>query len=220
MLNYVETAHSSTIVPLISQRQGQQDATRYVSSVFSYVIGPLDPAHITSVPVHLSTGEEYTLLVPVQWPSSLLTHPAWKDGYEWGYLEGSPQEEKWAVPKLVNEVYSMLSELCNDADPDVYPWTFGFLLGVLASMAERDKILALTGLAHACFLLPLFTQERPADWPRYEPYHASFLHDRVVKAYRARVRVYRQQGKSFDEAQRLALAGSMREEMCSKEGTR
>jgi hypothetical protein len=34
---------------------------------------------------------------------------------------------------------------------------------------------------------------------------ADILHARAVKAYRARVWVYKEQGKSYDEAQRLAL---------------
>lgn len=75
----------------------------------------------------------------------------------------------------------------------------------MTRLAETDRILALVGMAHLCFLLPLLTQERPSDWPRSEPYHARILHDRAVKTYRARVRVCREQGKSFDEAQRLAL---------------
>jgi hypothetical protein len=179
------------------------------TAVSSYAIGPIDLAHITSLHAHLSTGDECSLLVPVQLPPSLLTHPACKDGYEWGYLEGNPEEEKWTFPKLVNEVYSILSELCNGSDPDFYPWTLGFLLGELASIAEQDKTLALTGLAHSCFLLPLLTQDRPSDWPRHEPYHAAYLHRDAVKAYRAQVRVYREESKSYDEAQRLALAASV-----------
>lgn len=82
----------------------------------------------------------------------------------------------------------------------------GFVLGELTRLAEWDTTLAHTGLAHYCFLLPLFTQEHPASWPRYEPYHVGLWHTRVVKAYRVRVRGYREQGTSFDEAQRLALS--------------
>ncbi len=81
----------------------------------------------------------------------------------------------------------------DSSNPDFIPWTLGFLLGELANIAEWDKTLAHTGLAHFCFLLPLFMQERPSDWPRYEPYHPAYLHDRMVKAYRAQVRFYREQ---------------------------
>lgn len=91
---------------------------------------------------------------------------------------------------------------------DILPWQVGWLLRDLTRLAETDRLLAYTGLAHLCFLLPLLTQSRPTDWPRREPYHAYILHDRAVKAYRARVRLYREQGKSYDEAQRLALATS------------
>src|SRR6266566_1421072 len=208
MLNYAETASSSTNVPLapVPQSQHQQDTAHYVSSAFSYAIGPIDPAQITSLHVHLSTGDECSLLVPVQLPSSLLAHPAFKDGSEWGCLEGNPEEEEWTVPKLVNELHQNLADLYGKHEPDFYLWTLGFFLGELASIAEQHRTLALTGLAHYCVLLSLLTQARPSDWPRYDPYHAGFLHHRAVKAYRARVRVYREQGKSFDEAQRLALA--------------
>jgi len=176
-----------------------------ISSVFSYAIGPIDSAQITSLHAHLSNGEECLLLVPVHLPPSILAHPVFKEGYEWGYLESHAEEEKWTVPKLMNELYQNLADLCHKHEPDFYPWTLGFVLGELANVAERDKTLALTGLAHYCFLLPLLTQERPPSWPRYEPYHAGTLHDRAVKAYRVRVRVYREQGKSFAEAQHLAL---------------
>ena len=208
MLNYTETASISTIVSVASlpQSQCQEHTSGYVSSVFSYAIGPVDPTQITSLHTQLSTGQECWLFIPIQVPSSLLAHPVFREGYEWGYLESHAEEEEWSVPKLVNELYQNLADLSHyKQDPDFYPWTLGFLLGELVNIAERDKTLALTGLAHFCFLLSLFTQGCPLDWPRYEPYHAAYLHDRIVKAYRARVRAYREQGESFDEPQRSAL---------------
>ena len=89
----------------------------------------------------------------------------------------------WTVPKLVNEIYWNLEELCHKHEPDFYPWALGFLLGELASIAERDKMLALTGLAHYCFLLPLLTQERSSFWPRFEPYDVGILYRCAVRAY-------------------------------------
>ncbi len=86
-----------------------------------------------------------------------------KEGCEWGYLEGNPEDERWTVPKLVNELYWNLEDLCHEQKPDFCPWVLGFLLGELISIAEHDQTLALTGLAHYCFLLPLLIQERPAD---------------------------------------------------------
>ncbi len=61
MLTYAETARSSTIVPLapVSQGQRQQDTAHYVSSAFSYAIGPIDPAQLITMHAHLSDGEEH-----------------------------------------------------------------------------------------------------------------------------------------------------------------
>ncbi len=91
------------------------------SPMSSYAIGPLDPMQFTPLHTHLSTGEEYSLLVPVQLPPSILTHPIFKDGYEWAYTEGNPEEE-WTVPKLVNEVYHFIAELCYEDEPDFCAW--------------------------------------------------------------------------------------------------
>ena len=175
------------------------------SQASSYAIGPVDPVQLTALHAHLSTGEEYSLLVPVHLPPSILTHPMFKDGYEWGYTEGAPEEEEWTVPKLVNEVYHILAELCDEDEPDFCPWTLGFLLGELASLAETDRTLALTGLAHYCFLLPFFLLDGTLSWPLYRIFQAGYLHNRVLRTYRARVRVWREQGMSFAQAQRLAL---------------
>src|SRR5713226_763157 len=211
MLNYAETASSSTILPVgsVSCRQPQEHAVARTSSflsppVYSYAIGPLDATQVTTLQAHLSTSEDVSLLVPTHLSPSILAHSWFKDGYECGYTESDPDEE-YSVPKLVNEVYHILMELCYEDEANFCPWTLGFLLGELASLAERDRTLALTGLAHVCFLLPLLTQERPPCWPRYEPYHVGMLHHRAVRAYRARVRTYQEQGVCFSQAQRLAL---------------
>jgi hypothetical protein len=175
------------------------------TAVSSYVVGPLDPTQFITMHAQLSTGEECSLLVPAHLPAALLAHPAFKVGYEWGYLRSDPEAEEWTVPKLLNNVYASLCGIDDDTKLDGSFWP-GFVLGRLAGIAEQNQMLALTGLAHFRFLFPLFTQDRPADWPRYEPYHPVYQHDRAVKAYRTRVRVYREQGKSYDEAQQLALA--------------
>jgi hypothetical protein len=212
MLNYAEITTVRTIVPVTPLPQSQQLSTDYVSSVFSYIVGPIDPTQIITLYAQLSTGDAYSLLVPTQLPSSLLAHPTFKDGCEWGYLEGIPQEEQWTFLHVLNEVYARLREMRDDAEQDFLPWTLGFLLGELASLAVQDRTLALTGLAHYGFLLPLFTRKRPADWPHREPYHPYYRHRYVMKAYRQRIRMYKEQGKSFEEAQRLALAGSREQE--------
>jgi hypothetical protein len=114
MLHYAETARSSTIVPLVPQSQCPQGTTHYVSAVSSYVIGPIDPAYLLTMQAHLSTGEEYTLLIPAQVPRSILDDPAFRDGYEYNYLseEEKGEEEGWTslVTRLVNHIYSSLTD--------------------------------------------------------------------------------------------------------------
>ncbi len=217
MLNYVETESHSTIVSVESIACSQpQDAA---ASTFSYVIGPVNPAQIITMHAHLSTDDECSLLIPIHLPRPILDDPAFRDGYEYNYLseEERDEEEEWTslVTRLVNHVYSSLTDthLYRDFDTgevvsDFLPWQVGWLLRDLTRLVETDRTLAYVGIGHLCFLLPLLTQDRPMNWPRYEPYHAGILHTHAVKAYRARVRFYREQGKSYDEAQRLALCSS------------
>jgi hypothetical protein len=215
MLNYAETTHVSTIVSVASLPQDQhQDAT---ASAFSYVIGPIDPAQIITMHAQLSTGDECSLLLPIHLPRHILDDPAFRDGYEYNYLseeECSKEEEDWttSVTRLVNHIYSSLTDarlyrdiLTGKIVSDFLPWQVGWLLRDLTRLAETDRTLAYVGIGHLCFLLPLLIQDRPVTWPRYEPYRADILHTRAIKAYRARIRFYREQGKNYDEAQRLAL---------------
>jgi hypothetical protein len=211
MLHYADTPSTSTNVP-VSVRSvhihSLSTSSGFVSATFSYTVGPLDLSRFTFVQTHLSTGDECSLLLPVQVSPALLAHPVFQDAYECAYLESEAEDKEWSIPKLLNTVYRELEDVVRYAkEPDIYPWTVGFVLGMLTLVAEQDTTLALTGLAHCCFLLPLMTQPRPSDWPRREPYHAFLFHRRAVKAYRACVRVYQAQGKNFFEAQRLALQG-------------
>jgi hypothetical protein len=214
MLNYAETTHVSTIVSVAALPQDQhQDIA---ASTFSYVIGPIDPAQIIAMHVHLSTGDECALLLPVHLPRPILDDPAFRDGYECNYLseEEGDEQEDWmtCVTRLVNHIYSSLTDarfyrdiVTGEIVSDFLPWQVGWLLRDLTRLAETDRTLAHVGIGHLCFLLPLLMQDRPVNWPRYEPYRADILHTRTVKAYRARVRFYREQGKNYNEAQRLAL---------------
>ena len=141
-------------------------------------------------------------------PHVIRDDPAFQEGYECNYLteeEGEDEEEDWTtlVTRLVNHIYAHLMKACCGYDthtgvPDILPWSVGWLLRDLTRLAETDPIFASVGMAHLCFLLPLFTQHHPRNWPRYAPYDAATLHTRAVKDYR-------EQGKSYDEAQRLAL---------------
>lgn len=216
MLNYAETASIGTILSVESVPCSQPQDTP--ASPFSYVIGPINPAQIITMHAHLSTGDECSLLLPVHLPRHILDDPAFRDGYEYNYLseeESGKEDEEWmtSVTRLVNHIYSSLTDarlyrdlITGELLPDFLPWQVGWLLRDLTRLAETDRTLAFVGLAHLCFLLPLLTQPRPVNWPRFEPYRADILHDRAVKAYRARVRFYREQGKRYDEAQRLALS--------------
>jgi hypothetical protein len=216
MLNYAETASSSTILPVqfIPCIQPQE---RVVT--LSYAIGPIDSAQVITTHAHLSTGDECSLLVPVHLPRPILDDPAFRDGYEYNYLteEEGDEGEEWtaSVARLVNHIYSSLTDTrlyrnfdTDEVTSDFLPWQVGWLLRDLTRLAETGRTLAYVGIGHLCFLLPLLTQNRPVNLPCYEPHHADILHTRAVKAYRGRVRVYREQGKSFAEAQRLALIGS------------
>ncbi len=214
MLNYAETAHRRSIVPLESIPCHQsQDIT---VMTFSYVISPIDAAQIIILHEQLAPGDVCSLLVPVHLPRHIFDHPTFHDGYAYNFLgeEESDEGEDWTtiVTRLINHIYSSLTNtslfrdaVIDEVSANSLPWQVGWLLRDLTRLAETDHLLAYTGLAHLCFVLPLLTQRRPATWPRREPYHAHILHDRAVRAYRARVRGYRAQGKSYDEAQRLAL---------------
>ncbi|MEO8972503.1 MAG: hypothetical protein ABI406_12985 [Ktedonobacteraceae bacterium] len=180
-----------------------------IDTFASYAISPIEPAQVTMLHAHMSTGAQCSLLIPGHLPPSILAHPLFKDGYECSYTEIDFEEEEWIIPKLLNEVYRFLSDLFYEEAADFCPWTLGFLCGELANVAERDRTLALTAGAHARFLLALLPLERTPPWPLSLLFQARFLHDRALKAYRARVRVYREQGRSFAEAQRLALVANV-----------
>jgi len=155
-------------------------------------------------------------LLPVHLPRLILDDPTFRDGYEYNYLseEERDEEEEWTatVTRLVNHIYSSLTDTSlyrnfdiGEVAPNFLSWQVGWLLRDQTRFAETDLTLAYVGIGHLCFLLPLLTQERPVNWPRYEPYYARILHTCAVKAYRARVCFYCEQGRSYDEAQRLAL---------------
>src|SRR6266567_7445457 len=149
MLDQLDQIQVSTPAPSLS----------VLSPTSSYAIGPIDPMQVTSLQAHLSSGEEYSLLVPVQLPASILTDPMFQEGYEWGYLDGELEAE-WSVPHLVNWTYNTLSqELWDERAWEALglhlpAWIVGWVLGDLARLAGTERTLALVGLAHLCFLLP------------------------------------------------------------------
>src|SRR5713226_1753662 len=178
MLNYAETARSSTNVPVVlgpcSQHQEHTaDRTTSPSSpTSSYAIGPIDPAQFTTLSAHLATGEEYALLVPIHLPLALFLDAMFKDGYECGYLYGE-LDEGWTIPRIVNWTYYTIQdelyeeEAWEELGLHLPAWVVGWVIGDLAGLAETERTLALVGLAHLCFLLPFLALDADAPcWPR------------------------------------------------------
>jgi hypothetical protein len=173
----------------------------------SYIVGPIDPTKLIPVQVQLIGGTTLSCHIPPTIPLAILMHPMFREGCEWGYTETDLEEETYTFPKLLNDIFRMLSGLRFMEEADFCPWTVGFILGELARLAEADGLLALTGLAHYCYLLSFLS---PGSWgyPFLRLSWAHEFHQVAMKEYRARIRAYKQQGKSFAEAQRLALAGN------------
>jgi hypothetical protein len=217
MLTYAETASSSTIVPVEAVPSSQQqerpiDPSTSLPFSGSYAIGPLDPAQFSTLHARLATGAECCLLIPLHLPLWFLHDPQFKEGYEAGYLDPET-EEGWSVPQIVNWTYHFIQreldfdEAWEDFGLHLPAWIVGCLLGDLAGLAETERTLALVGVAHLAFLLPFLTLDSPF-WPPVNLYRADFPHRMALRAYRARVRSYREQGKCFEEAQRLALVAN------------
>jgi len=212
MLDQLDHMQVSTLVPTASVLCSQQQKhitnltpARPSSLVSSYAVGPIDSVQVSTLQASLSDGQNISLLVPAHLPLSVLAAPAFKEGCEWGYTESGSEE--WTIPQMVNEIYQTLrEELDDEVDLRFYAWAVGFLLGSLTSLAETDRILALVGMAHLCFLLSFIPLDSTLSWPPYGLLRARFLHNHALKAYRAHVRTCREQGMSFSEAQRLALA--------------
>lgn len=179
-----------------------------IAAPFVYNIGPLlNPDQLIPVQVQLSNGRTLSCCIPPTIPLTLLMHPLFREGCEWGYTETYPEEEAYTFPKMLNELCQFLDELRDVEEADFCPWTIGFSLGTLVRLAEEDCLLALTGLAHLCYLLSFLS---PGSWgyPFSRLSWAYASHQVAMKAYRARIRLFREQGKSFEQAQRLALAGN------------
>lgn len=173
----------------------------------SYAIGPIDPTHLTTLQAYLSNGLDISLLVPAHLLPILLSDAEFKDGYEYGYFGGDAEEE-WTVAQVVNHIYvNLYKELVGVRSPNVYNWVVGLLLGSLADLAERKRTLALVGMAHLCFLLACVPLDAwLSDNSQRLVQQMDALHHSALRAYRARVRLSREQGMSFSEAQLFALA--------------
>jgi hypothetical protein len=232
MLNYTKNTHVSTSVPLLSvscieehkcitESHHTVDFTQTLTSPIgaivpkstiaasSYAIGPMDPTHLLTLQAGLSYGRQIRLLVPASLPHSLLSHPKFKDGYESGYLDGGTEEE-WTILQVVNHIWvTLYTELLNEWSPSTYAWIIGYLVGDLAYLAETESMLASVGMAHLCFLLISIPQDTPSCDCTRRLMSMDSPHHEAVRAYRARVRFYRETGMSLQDAQRKALEGDV-----------
>ncbi len=215
MMNYAETASISTNVPVtpLPQSQCQEHASDHISAVPSYAIGPIDPSRLIAIHAPCSNGEECPLLIPKQFPLWILNHPEFRDGCERNFFteEEGANEEWGTVSRMVNLIYSKLLGQgfedfpSGEVEPNFGAWEIGWLLRDFTRLADTDRVFALTGIAHLCFLVSFLPVEQPVYWPPVGLVWTRWRHDDAVKAYRAQVCIYREQGKSYDEAQRLAL---------------
>lgn len=78
-------------------------------------------------------------------------------------------------------------------------------MGSLAGLAETDHTLALVGVNHLRALLGCQPCDAGSCYLESGMMRMLLLHQDAIAAYRVRVRSYWWQGKSYDEAQRLAF---------------
>lgn len=139
------------------------------SAVSSYVIGPIDPSQLVSVHAHCSNGEQCPLLLPKHFPLWIPNHPEFRDGYEQNFFtEEDEDNAQWGtVPHMVNLIYAKLCGegfgdlVTGEVEPDFGAWEIGWLLRDFTRLAETDRALALTGMAHLCFLVAFLPAELP-----------------------------------------------------------
>lgn len=171
-----------------------------------YALGPVEEASVTERRLSSSVSGSFCVLVPASRVLSeeLLAHPDFEAGAAFGYGAGF-EEESYTPAQLVNALAgNFWRDLYAGAS---YAWAAGFTLGMLSAIAEGDRLLALVGMAHFCFLLSLVPNVM-GDALLRALGHAACLHKLVLGAYRERIRALKSQGASFAEACRLALCGA------------
>jgi hypothetical protein len=177
-----------------------------ISSVSpAYRLGLIDPARLAQWVVDPFEAPCFTLLVPAQEQAvaALLVHPDFQEAAIDGYLLASDPGDTPA--RIVNWVWNELDGALLE-EANARPWFAGWLLGVLARVAETDRVLALVGIAHLVFLLSFLPDGSPDDLYMHLS-RAHFQHGQAVRAYRAEVRELKAQGADFFHASRAALAG-------------
>jgi hypothetical protein len=180
----------------------------------SYQLGPLHPSLLSWSMIFLSNGSVGHFLYPDEslLPDGMLTDPRFLEGVVFGletaHFVLDDFLSNFAI--LANRLFHSLNrELCS---PESYVWAVGFHLGVLSVLAEdefeveEDYLMASVGVHHLCYLVSIIP-----PLPRLELFaaldKADHVNDRVVRAYRDRLRSLRQAGMQGPEVQRLALHG-------------
>jgi len=102
-----------------------------------------------------------------------LNHPEFRDGYERNsFTEEGEEDKEWStVSHMVNLIYSKLlgksfeDLVTSEVEPSFGAWEIGWLLRDFTRLAETDRMLALTGIAHLCFLVSFLPPQPPVSWP-------------------------------------------------------
>lgn len=167
----------------------------------SYTLGSLGESSLTAYGMRSDRGEEFSLLVPAQLPFSLMRATAFQDGAAFGYGYG---DEMGTTPiQVVNAVHrDFCGELCQGG---TYAWIVGYLLGCLTMLAENDRRLALVGMAHLCFLVASVPDCAHVAFSQALS-DVEMVHNALVRVFRGRVRVFREQGVDWLQAQFQALS--------------
>jgi hypothetical protein len=189
----------------------------------SYQLGPLHPSLLSWSMIFLSNGSVGHFLYPDEslLPDGMLTDPRFLEGVVFGletaHFVLDDFFSNFAI--LANRLFHSLNrELCS---PENYVWAVGFHLGALSVLAEdefeveEDYLMASVGVHHLCYLVSIIP-----PLPRLELFaaldEADHVNDRVVRAYRDRLRSLRQAGMHGPEVQRLALHGYISEPLEAK----
>lgn len=171
----------------------------------SYAVGPLDPGLLTTYERCTDNGYPYVASVPTAFPASLVNHPEFWSGVEWGYALFDEQVPTSPMA-LLNWMYLTVQEnlLSDESAVDLYVYVAAFHVGWLAGLAKYDMLLAHVGLAHLCFLLTFIPSNKPARWCFSINEDAAFEQKLVLTAYRARLRALAAEGVALREAYQQA----------------
>ncbi len=170
----------------------------------AYTLGPIDSATLCELQVRFDESHVFQLLTPGpdDLPVSLLADPDFRKGCLFGY-GNSEGFASFSPVQLANYLHRDWCANLHAGDAS-YAWCAGHTLGLLSGIAEEDRLLALVGIAHFCFLLACVPHRSHPAFDRMLQ-EVSFLHNIALRAYRERVRALKAGGMAIEEAWRLAL---------------